>query len=138
MVDKTKRALSILQQRNVPSSTSPTSLYKTSQSNYNNGTNLGNNMPGVPSSGHPNPSVGNVGRIGANCFASTMDGLMAGGIQSGTQFVAEGGTDPLIIRSKVPVSDILAATLRSTEERVVEVRRRAEEAVLEVREERKA
>ena len=55
-----------------------------------------------------------------------------------------GGSDPLggggdsmpglagQLRSKQAMNDLLAATIRSTEERVVEVRRRAEEAVQEV------
>ena len=138
MVDKTKRALSILQQRNAPASTSPSSLYKTPQTNHNNGssTSLSGNGTGISSTGHPYPSLGgSTGRLVSSNFASTMaDGLMACGSQNGIQFnLAEGGgTDPLINRSKFAVSDMLAATLRSTEERVVEVRRRAEEAVLEV------
>ena len=127
MVDKTKRALSILQQRNVPASLSPTSGYKTFTANYNNGMNMNSNMSSI-STGPSHSSGVNIGRSGANNFASTTEGIAG---QSGAQYVPEGTSDAFI-RSKIPVSDMLAATLRSTEERVVEVRRRAEEAVLEV------
>ena len=127
MVDKTKRALSILQQRNVPASLSPTSGYKTFQANYNNGTNISSNMSSI-STGPSHSSGVNIGRSGANSFASTADGMAGQGV---AQYVPEGTSDAFM-RSKIPVSDMLAATLRSTEERVVEVRRRAEEAVLEV------
>ena len=131
MVDKTKRALSILQQRNIPASLSPTSGYKTVQANYNNGMTLGTNIPPISSAGHTHSSDGNVARPGVSNFASTVEGMVGVVGQGGAQYVTEGASDAFI-RSKIPVSDMLAATLRSTEERVVEVRRRAEEAVLEV------
>ena len=131
MVDKTKRALSILQQRNVPASVSPTSGYKTVQSNYSNGMALGTNIPPISSAGHAHSSDSNLGRSGVSNFASTVEGMVGVVGQGGAQFANEGASDAFI-RSKIPVSDMLAATLRSTEERVVEVRRRAEEAVLEV------
>ena len=129
MVDKTKRALSILQQRNIPASVSPTSGYKTA--NYNNGMTLATNIPPISSAGHAHSSDSNLGRAGVSNFASTVEGMVGVVGQGGAQYVNEGASDAFI-RSKIPVSDMLAATLRSTEERVVEVRRRAEEAVLEV------
>jgi hypothetical protein len=131
MVDKTKRALSILQQRNIPASLSPTSSYKTAQANYNNGMPLSTNIPPISNASHTHSSDGNVGRSGVSNFASIVEGMVGGVGQGGAQYVTEGASDTFI-RSKIPVSDMLAATLRSTEERVVEVRRRAEEAVLEV------
>ena len=138
MVDKTKRALSILQQRNASAAVTPANLHKTSRTNYNNGTNLGNTLSGSSSNAVNNApptsaSSGYFARIGGtSSFASAIDGLMARNNQNGAAFSIDGGVDPLVLGSKVPVSDMLAATLRSTEERVAEVRRRAEEAVLEV------
>ena len=131
MVDKTKRALSILQQRNISSSTSPTTGYKTVQTNYSTVNSLGNTMTSIANAVHTQPSGGNMGRGGINSFGSTIEPAVGGAGQTGVQYGSEAGSDAFI-RSKIPVSDMLAATLRSTEERVVEVRRRAEEAVLEV------
>ena len=128
MVDKTKRALSILQRRNIPTSTSPNSNSKVSQGNHNNYVGHGSGMTANGNNGSHQSSGVN---IGYNSIASTIEGLVAGGGQYGSQFSSDGGVEALI-RSKLPVSDMLAATLRSTEDRVVEVRRRAEEAVLEV------
>ena len=131
MVDKTKRALSILQRRNIPTSTSPNSNSKVSQGNHNNYMGHGSGMSANGNNGSQQSSGVNTGRPGYNSIASTIEGLVAGGGQYGSQFSSDGGVEALI-RSKLPVSDMLAATLRSTEDRVVEVRRRAEEAVLEV------
>ena len=140
MVDKTKRALSILQQRNASSAAvTSANLHKTSRTNYNNGTNSSSTLSGSSSNNGVNnapptsASSGYFARMGGNSsFASAIDGLMARNSQNGAAFSIDGGLDPLVLGSKVPVSDMLAATLRSTEERVAEVRRRAEEAVLEV------
>ena len=92
---------------------------------------LGSGMSANGNNGSQQSSGVNTGRPGYNSIASTIEGLVAGGGQYGSQFSSDGGVEALI-RSKLPVSDMLAATLRSTEDRVVEVRRRAEEAVLEV------
>ena len=73
----------------------------------------------------------NTGRNGSSNQASSIEGIVAAAGHGGMSYVGEGGSEAFV-RSKIPVSDMLAATLRSTEERVVEVRRRAEEAVLEV------
>ena len=91
----------------------------------------GSGMSANGNNGSQQLSGVNTGRPGYNSIASTIEGLVAGGGQYGSQFASDGGVEALI-RSKLPVSDMLAATLRSTEDRVVEVRRRAEEAVLEV------
>ena len=93
---------------------------------------VGSGMSANGNNGSQQSSGVNNGRTGYNSIASTIEGLVAGGGgQYGSQFSSDGGVEALI-RSKLPVSDMLAATLRSTEDRVVEVRRRAEEAVLEV------
>ena len=115
MVDKTKKALGILQQRSNPPSSSPTSGNKVVQGSY--GTSIQNGV--------------NVGRNGASCQVSSIEGMIGAAGHGAGSYGTEGGADAFV-RSKLPVSDMLAATLRSTEERVVEVRRRAEEAVLEV------
>ena len=131
MVDKTKRALSILQQRNVPQSTSPTSGHKVAQGNYSTSMNYNNNLSSLANTSQANQSGVNVGRNGASNVASSIEGIVGAAGHGGISYATEGGADAFV-RSKIPVSDMLAATLRSTEERVVEVRRRAEEAVLEV------
>ena len=91
MVDKTKRALSILQQRNGLSSSPP---------------------PGS----------------GDHTASSSSQQL------SSPPAAANAAADPFHqqLGTKQSMNEILAATIRSTEERVVEVRRRAEEAVQEV------
>jgi runt-related transcription factor 1 len=81
MVDKTKRALSILQQRQVKSG---------------------------------------LGQPSTNCLEQ----------QSSSACARRHAFTPAASSS---VNELLAATIRSTEERVIEVRRRAEEAVHEVR-----
>lgn len=98
MVDKTKRALTILQQRNGLSCSPP---------------------PGQTSSSLTDPHV--------NPMASSSSQLSSPPAAAGT-------ADPFHqqLRTKQSMNEILAATIRSTEERVVEVRRRAEEAVQEV------
>ena len=136
MVDKTKRALSILQQRNVPTSTSPTSGNKVAQGNFNTSMSFNNNLPSMASTSQTNQNGANVGRNGTSNedHRRVIEAAMVAGASNhgGVSYASEGGADAFV-RSKIPVSDMLAATLRSTEERVVEVRRRAEEAVLEVR-----
>ena len=138
MVDKTKRALGILQQRSVAPVTS-SSLCANASTSYNiTCTNAGGRLPGGNNEGIYTTqssimSSGGLGRMGGSNFTTAMDSLLSRGLsQQGISAANEGGVDPLIFGSKVPVSDMLAATLRSTEERVIEVRRRAEEAVLEV------
>ncbi|CAB4067882.1 RUNX1T1 [Lepeophtheirus salmonis] len=106
MVEKTKRALSILQQRNITNNKPHQyshSLSGMTRSNFSNSS-LYNNSS---NSSNGNPSVNN---------NNTMEVL--------------GRYHPYYSQ---PVGDFLANTLRNTEDRVVEVRRRAEEAVNEVK-----
>ena len=131
MVDKTKKALSILQQRNIPQSTSPTTSHKVVQGNFNTRTNYNNSPPSNSTTNHGNQNGVNDARNGTSNLVSSMEGVIGATGHGEVPYVGEGGSDAFV-RSKIPVSDMLAATLRSTEERVVEVRRRAEEAVLEV------
>ena len=109
MVDKTKRALSILQRRNIPTSTSPNSNSKVSQGNHNNYMAHGSGISANGNNGSQQSCGGNTGRPGYNSIASTIEGLVAGGGQYGSQFASDGGVEALI-RSKLPVSDMLAAT----------------------------
>ena len=106
MVDKTKRALTILQQRNGLSCSPPPSGHTSSApGSLTDPTNqLGSSHSQMPSPPAAAPSA------------------------------ASAAADPYQqqLRTKQSMNEILAATIRSTEERVVEVRRRAEEAVQEV------
>ena len=131
MVDKTKKALSILQQRNIPQSTSPTTSHKAVPGNYNTPTIYNNTPPSTATTNHGNQNGVNDARNGSSNNVSSIEGVVGAAGHGEVPYIGEGGSDAFV-RSKIPVSDMLAATLRSTEERVVEVRRRAEEAVLEV------
>ena len=97
MVDKTKRALTILQQRN--------------------------GLSGSP----PPGQTGSLTDPHVNPMASSSSPLSSPPAAAGTA-----DTFHQQLRTKQSMNEILAATIRSTEERVVEVRRRAEEAVQEV------
>ena len=107
MVDKTKRALTILQQRNGLSCSPPPSGHTS------------NAAPGSLTD-HPTSQLGS--------SHSQMPSPPAAAAPSAAS------ADPYHqqLRTKQSMNEILAATIRSTEERVVEVRRRAEEAVQEV------
>lgn len=112
MVDKTKRALSILQQRN--------GLHSPPQSNSDN----------KPAASSP-PEQFNP-RGGALLPQDEAPGGGPGGAVKHGQHLQLNGVDQQQGLFRKPISEILATTIKNTEARVVEVKRKAEEAVLEV------
>ncbi len=103
MVDKTKRALAILQQRQ--------------------------QQPQVPADLGDSPAAA-VGRFRAQSENGTAGaGSAAAAVAAGRRPLTAAAAS---LSSQQTMNELLAATLRNTEERVIEVRRRAEEAVQEV------